>query len=69
MNYQEKKQTYKPKPKKAETTEAPLLNEVKHLQLELRKAQLHNKLINKMIDIADEQLKTEIRKKIWHQAV
>lgn len=37
--------------------------DVKHLQEELRKAKLHNKLLNAMIDIAEEQLKVDIRKK------
>ena len=37
--------------------------EVKHLQAELRKERLHNKLLNAMIDIAEEQLKVSIRKK------
>ena len=51
----------KPKGKKA--LEVPLSNEVKQLQQELRKAQLHNKLLNAIIDIAEEQLKIDIRKK------
>ena len=46
---------------KAEDT--PLSIEVKQLQQELRKAQLHNKLLNAMIDIAEDQLKIDIRKK------
>ena len=37
--------------------------EVKQLQEELRKAQLHNKLLNAMIDIAEEQFAIPIRKK------
>ena len=40
-----------------------LPTDVKQLQEELRKARLHNKLLNTMIDIAEEQLKIEIRKK------
>lgn len=36
---------------------------LKHLQEELRKTQLHNKLLNAMIDIAEEQLNIDIRKK------
>lgn len=40
-----------------------LPNDVKRLQAELRKAQLHNKLLNAMIDIAEDQLKIDIRKK------
>lgn len=40
-----------------------LPTDVKHLQEELRKAKLHNKLLNAMIDIAEDQLKINIRKK------
>lgn len=43
--------------------EAPLPTDVKQLQQELRKAQLHNKLLNAIIDIAEDQLKIDIRKK------
>ena len=43
--------------------EAPLPIDVKQLQEELRKSKLHNKLLNAMIDIAEEQLKIDIRKK------
>ena len=63
MNYQGKKRKHTPKPKEQKVEEAPLSNEVKQLQQELRKAQLHNKLLNAMIDIAEEQLKIDIRKK------
>lgn len=49
---------------KTEDTEAKTLpTDVKTLQAELRKAQLHNKLLNAIIDIAEEQLKIDIRKK------
>lgn len=41
----------------------PLPVEVKQLQKELYKAQLHNKLLNAMIDIAEDQLHISIRKK------
>jgi transposase-like protein len=41
----------------------PLPTEVKKLQEELRKVKLHNELLNTMIDIAEGQLKIEIRKK------
>lgn len=41
----------------------PLSLEVKQLQAELRKERLHNKLLNAMIDIAEDQLKIVIRKK------
>lgn len=40
-----------------------LPSDVKQLQEELRKAKLHNKLLNAMIDIAEDQLKINIRKK------
>ena len=40
-----------------------LPTDVKKLQEELRKAKLHNKLLNAIIDIAEEQLKIDIRKK------
>lgn len=40
-----------------------LPTDVKQLQEELRKARLHNELLNAMIDIAEEQLKIDIRKK------
>ena len=40
-----------------------LPTDVKQLQEELRKAKLHNKLLNAIIDIAEEQLKIDIRKK------
>ena len=43
--------------------EEPLPTDVKKLQAELRKAQLHNKLLNAIIDIAEDQLKIDIRKK------
>jgi transposase-like protein len=53
---------------KAKKEAEPLVQEdlptdVKQLQEELRKAKLHNKLLNAMIDIAEEQLKIDIRKK------
>lgn len=55
----------KAKPRKSEepTIAEPLPSDVKQLQEELRKARLHNKLLNAMIDIAEEQLKIDIRKK------
>ncbi|MBP9152860.1 MAG: hypothetical protein KBF73_11300 [Flavobacteriales bacterium] len=45
----------------SEQVELP--SDVKQLQKELRKAQLHNKLLNAIIDIAEDQLKIDIRKK------
>jgi transposase-like protein len=41
----------------------PLPTEVKQLQEELRKARLHNDLLNTIIDIAEKDLKIDIRKK------
>lgn len=40
-----------------------LASEVKRLRGELRKAELHNKLLNTMIDIAEERFEIPIRKK------
>ena len=40
-----------------------LASEVKRLRGELRKVELHNKLLNAMIDIAEEQFEIPIRKK------
>lgn len=40
-----------------------LPTDVKQLQEELRKARLHNKLLNAIIDIAEDQLSIDIRKK------
>jgi len=40
-----------------------LPTDVERLQEELRKAKLHNQLLNAMIDIAEDQLKINIRKK------
>ncbi len=58
------KQLRKPKPKLPITErEAPLPADVAQLQEELRKARLYNELLNAMIDIAEEQLKIDIRKK------
>ena len=51
------------KPKKQEVPEEILSTDVKQLQSELRKAQLHNKLLNAIIDIAEDKLKIDIRKK------
>ena len=54
----------KPKIKSADDRpEEELPTDVKQLQEELRKAKLHNKLLNAIIDIAEEQLKIDIRKK------
>ena len=40
-----------------------LPTDVKQLQAELRKAQILNKVLNEMIDIAEQDLKVSIRKK------
>jgi UDP-glucose 6-dehydrogenase len=56
----------KAKPKIQSTDDLPveeLPTDVKQLREELRKAKLHNKLLNAIIDIAEEQLKIDIRKK------
>lgn len=50
----------KPSPSKEET----ISTDVKHLQEELRKAKLYNELLNAMIDIAEDQLKIDIRKSL-----
>jgi transposase-like protein len=63
MKYQGKSQKLITKPKDLKAAETPLSNEIKQLQQELRKAQLHNKLLNAIIDIAEDQLKIDIRKK------
>jgi hypothetical protein len=47
------------RPKRTEPSES----DVKKLQRELEKERLHNKLLNAMIDIAEEQLGIPIRKK------
>jgi transposase-like protein len=60
----------KHKPKEAEKKEKrpdledrPLPTDVEELQKELRKARLQNKLLNAIIDIAEQELKVDIRKK------
>ena len=51
------------KPIKNSEQQEHLPTDVKVLQEELRKTKLHNKLLNAIIDIAEEQLKIDIRKK------
>jgi transposase-like protein len=63
MKYQGKKRKPSAQPKVKKEEEVLLPTDVKQLQQELRKAQLHNKLLNAIIDIAEEQLKIDIRKK------
>jgi transposase-like protein len=53
----------KPKTQIQPISAEPLPTDVKTLQEELRKAKLHNELLNAMIDIAEDQLKIDIRKK------
>jgi len=38
-------------------------SDIKALQAELRKSRLHNKLLNEMLNIAEEELNVPIRKK------
>lgn len=59
MKYQGKNKI----PKIEDQEEVKLPTDVRQLQAELRKAQLHNKLLNAIIDIAEDQLKIDIRKK------
>jgi transposase-like protein len=49
--------------KQSELKDETLPTDVKQLQSELRKAKLYNELLNAMIDIAEDQLKIDIRKK------
>ena len=53
----------KPKSIQRENVQEQLPSDVKQLQEELRKAKLHNELLNAIIDIAEDQLKINIRKK------
>ncbi len=50
-------------PKQSEQRNENLPNDLKQLQEELRKSKLYNELLNTMIDIAEDQLKIDIRKK------
>ena len=65
INFQNKrvKKEKAVKPPQQANQSEPLPTEVKQLQEELRKARLHNELLNAMIDIAEDQLKIDIRKK------
>jgi hypothetical protein len=58
-----RKKKSKEKKQSEATVQDNLPTDVKQLQEELRKAKLHNKLLNAMIDIAEEQLNIDIRKK------
>ena len=53
----------KPKSTGTSNVQEQLPSDVKQLQEELRKAKLHNELLNAIIDIAEDQLKINIRKK------
>lgn len=53
----------KKKPKNQKSILEELPSDVKSLQEELRKVKLHNDLLNAIIDIAEDQLKINIRKK------
>jgi hypothetical protein len=44
-------------------TDESMPSDIKTLQAELRKSQLHNELLNEMLNIAEEELKVPIRKK------
>ena len=63
MEYEGKKPQSKSNPKKEEAVERALAGDMEQLKAELGKAQLQNKLLNAMIDIAEEQLKIDLRKK------
>jgi transposase len=56
-----KEKASKPQQQANQTEQLP--TDVKQLQEELRKVKLHNELLNAMIDIAEDQLKIDIRKK------
>ncbi len=60
-----KKQGKKTEKKKVEESaeDSPMPTDVSALQKALREANLKNELLNAMIDIAEEQLKIDIRKK------
>ena len=56
-----KEKPYKTQPSLQKDEKLP--TDVKQLQEELRKSKLYNELLNTMIDIAEDQLKIDIRKK------
>jgi len=58
-----KKVNIKISPSVLVSEQEPVPYEVKQLQAELRKERLYNKLLNTMIDLAEEQLGIGIRKK------
>lgn len=63
MKYQGKDMKKDTKVRVQKKDDEPLPKDVKKLQEELRKARLHNELLNAIIDIAEEQLHIDIRKK------
>ena len=62
MKHEGKKPSKKADPE-PEGEETKLPTDIKQLQEELRKAKLQNKLLNAIIDIAERELKVDIRKK------
>ena len=54
---------HRKKPNNQKSIPEQLPSDVKILQEELRKVKLHNELLNAIIDIAEDQLKINIRKK------
>jgi transposase-like protein len=63
MQHEGKKLIKSSKKKLESITEESISIDIKELQEQLRKAKLENKLLNAIIDIAEEQLNIEIRKK------
>ena len=63
MEYQGTNQKANRTSLKKAAVETPITTDVNELQKEVRRLQLHNKLLNAIIDVAEEQLKIDIRKK------
>jgi len=63
MAYKAEQQERKPEVKSKKSMDTDLPADVKKLQEELRKAQLHNKVLEAMIDIGKEQYGIDLRKK------
>jgi len=69
LEYQGKKRKPPKKPiststkPKSNPVKSPQVKEIERLEAEVRKARMENKLLNSMIDIAQEQLGVDIRKK------
>lgn len=69
MEYQGRKPTWREKMKRKREIETgmkepELSNEVKLLQKELKKQQLHNKLLEEIISIANKETGTDWKKKL-----